>query len=129
LLTKLGIARRRATVFPKGFQRYDEAVEAADEEEIIDLDEQVHVVCFDPGDPATDAVEPVPALVDDDYEALDQRRQSSLAQLRACLRSCEVLIAHSLPAVRVLQQAAVAGGDSQAGPSRSRSRLPGGKSG
>ncbi|KAG8466234.1 hypothetical protein KFE25_001990 [Diacronema lutheri] len=87
LLVKLSRAKRRAAVYPRGFHRYDEGVDAVDED-----DDFVIVAELDDADQPGRARPSAEAAADDegdeDYEALDQRRQASLAQLRACLRSC-----------------------------------------
>lgn len=100
LLAKLRAAQRLASAFPRGFQRYDESVDAAEpgDEELFSGEEGVSdaplAARADPGDPSVvprRRTAPGPDPAGEDYEALDQRRQASFAQLRACLRSCGVV--------------------------------------
>lgn len=100
LLAKLRAAQRLASAFPRRFQRYDESVDATEpgDEELFSgeggvLDAPL-AARADPGDPSVvprRRTAPGPDPAGEDYEALDQRRQASLAQLRACLRSCGVV--------------------------------------
>jgi hypothetical protein len=112
LLAQWAATKRREAVFPKDFQRFDESVDVRDDDADDDDDDDflglgglsalrarraVAVDArLDPGDPAAATRRPGLSAggaadadgMPFDFEALDQRRQASLAQLRACVRSC-----------------------------------------
>lgn len=88
LLTRLEGARRRATAFPAGYQRWDEGYDADDAElEDFDLDMAAPVAPTDDA-ASRDAGAPAGSDSDSDLEALDQRRLASLKKIRTCLKSC-----------------------------------------